>query len=197
MLFAAHPMHLAGADIQVQVCNAVGAPEAEVRKALARAGWILRQAGVEAHWSECATSVRERTGVQDRGRQSRSEPFVVSILPEDPREGGSADVLGFAVLAGRRNGAAVIYSRVISVLKENPDYADCNILGSVIVHELGHLLLRSPEHGEGIMRANWDRGEFEAMKQKRLKFSVAQARQMVANVSLYNGAASLSEGGSK
>jgi hypothetical protein len=68
------------------------------------------------------------------------------------------------------------------MLRDNPHYRDCNILASVIAHELGHLLLQSPQHGEGIMKANWGVADFEAMKQRRLKFSPEQARKIRAGL---------------
>jgi len=194
VLFATQATGAARVVMTVQVYNAAGATESEIRKALGGAGRVLRQANVEAHWVECGSSVRDRMGVP--GCVQRSEPglFVLSILPEDPRGGGNA--LGFTVLAGRRNGAAVIYPRVVSMLKDNPQYADCNLLASVIAHELGHLLLRSSQHGEGIMKAHWDAGDFEAMKQNRLKFSPAQSGEFGAGLSWPNENTSSSSAGS-
>jgi hypothetical protein len=178
MFVAAQAAGAAKLEITLQVHNAARAPEAELRKALAEASWILGQAGVETHWLDCGDSVRD--GAELPGCEPRTETgvFVLSIVSQDPRAPGSGDVLGFAVLAGRGNGAAVIYSHILSKLKENPQYAEWNIVASVIAHEVGHLLLRSPQHGEGIMKANWGAADFDAMKQRRLKFAPAQARKL-------------------
>lgn len=184
VLFAIQATGAARVVMTVQVYNAASATESEIRKALGGAGRVLRQAGVEAHWVECGSAVRDRMSVPGCVQRSESGLFVLSILPEDPRGGGNA--LGFTVLAGRRNGAAVIYPRVVSMLKDNPQYADCNLLASVIAHELGHLLLRSSQHGEGIMRASWGSDDFAAMKQNRLKFSPAEARELGAGLSWRN-----------
>ena len=192
LFFATHAAGAAGAVITVQVYNAAGATPSTIRKAVDGAGRVLRQAGVDAHWVECESLVRDWLSIP--GCVQRSEPglFVLSILPEDPRGAGNA--LGFAVMAGRRNGAAVIYPRVVSMLKDNPQYADCNLLANVIAHELGHLLLRSSQHGEGIMKANWDAGDFEAMRQNRLKFSRAQSGTFGAGLSWRNEGTSFSRG---
>jgi hypothetical protein len=165
-----------GARITVQVYNPAGAPEGELRRSLGEAGRILRQAGVEARWVECRTPIGECA--QDRG----PGVFVLSVLGADPRGEGSEDALGFAVLAGRRNGAVVIYPRAMERLEGYPQYADCDILAGVIAHEMGHLLLGSARHGQGIMKANWDGHDFEAMMQRRLGFSAAEVRAIGARV---------------
>ncbi len=187
ILLAIHAMPLAGAQITVQVWNVARAPEHEVQQALEDASWILRQAGIAAQWIRCGNPAVD--GRAARECYPRSEPglFVFSILPEDPRGGIPGDALGFAVLAGRRNGAAAIYSRIVTLLRNNPHYAECNILASVIAHELGHLLLGSAQHAGGIMKANWDAADFAAMKQRRLKFSRAQARGLAMHLSVGMG----------
>ena len=183
ILLATYAMTLAGAEITVQVFNAARAPEREVRRALAGAGRILRQAGIAAQWIQCGNPALDGRAVSECDPRSEPGLFVFSILPEDPREGIPGDALGFAVLAGRRNGAVAIYSRIVTLLRDNPDYANCNILASVIAHELGHLLLRSAQHAAGIMKANWDAADFEAMKQRRLIFSRAQAQKLATGPS--------------
>ena len=172
----------AGFVITVQVYNAANATNLEIRKALDGAGSILRQAGVEARWIDCVSTLRDRMVLPVCVQRSEPGLFVLSILPEDPRGGGNA--LGFAVLTGRRNGAAVIYPRVVTMLTVNPQYADCNLMASVIAHELGHLLQRSSQHGEGIMKAQWDSGDFAAMRQNRLKFTHAQSEGLGAGGSI-------------
>ena len=55
-----------------------------------------------------------------------------------------------------------------------------NLLGHVIAHQLEHLLLRSPQHGDGVMKADWNGRDFEAMRQRQLEFSLAEARRLVS-----------------
>jgi hypothetical protein len=181
ILFAAQAV-AAAPTIKVQVHNAANVPQSSVRRALAEAVWILRQAGIEMQWIECGNSVRESAELP--GCRPRTEPglFVLSLLGEDSRAGTGSDALGFAVLAGNRNGAAVIFSHVASLRKDYSQYADCDIAGAVIAHELGHLLLDSAKHGDGIMKANWEPADLAAMRQRRLKFSQAEAREMGANL---------------
>ena len=61
--------------------------------------------------------------------------------------------------AGLRNHAAVLWRSVSGTAQENADKVDSGmLLGMVIAHELGHLVMGSGTHGPGIMSANWLRG---------------------------------------
>jgi hypothetical protein len=174
----------AAPSIDVQVYNAANVPQTGVRRSLAEAVGILRRAGIDLHWTECGNSVREGAGLPGCEPRTRPGLFVLSLLAQDPRADIASDALGFAVLAGNRNGAAVIFSRVASLRRDNPQYADCDITGAVIAHELGHLLLNSAKHGDGIMKANWGPADFAALRQRRLRFSKAEARDMGANLTI-------------
>ena len=182
MIFAAQ-LVVAAPIIQLQVYNAAKVPRSGVRRSLTEAVWILRQAGIELQWIDCGESIRESAALPACRPATRPGLFVLSLLGEDSREDAGNDVLGFAVLAGNRNGAAVISSRVASLRSDYPQYADCDITGAVIAHELGHLLLNSAKHGDGIMKADWQPADFAAMRHRRLRFSQAEAREIAANLS--------------
>ena len=53
------------------------------------------------------------------------------------------------------------------------------ILGSVMAHEMGHLLLGSNAHAiSGIMRAHWESGELRRIAMGTLVFLPEQAKRM-------------------
>jgi hypothetical protein len=53
------------------------------------------------------------------------------------------------------------------------------VLAYATVHEIGHLLLGNDAHTpRGVMKATWDRTDFEAMNQNYLHFSQEQLRQL-------------------
>ena len=86
--------------------------------------------------------------------------------------------LGFALLQGQSNRAAAVYPKIAALVADYPQYANCALLGSVIAHELGHLLYRSTRHGEGVMNANWGKRDLQAMAQRRLLFTNDQAQTL-------------------
>jgi hypothetical protein len=70
------------------------------------------------------------------------------------------------------------------------------ILGFVIAHELGHLLLGTNSHATvGIMRANWKKSELSAAGKGLLGFSETQAETMRAR--LENASVPTPVGGSR
>ena len=53
------------------------------------------------------------------------------------------------------------------------------LMGHVIAHELGHLLLETPEHSvEGIMRARWGQSDLDRAAQGLLLFHPSQGPRM-------------------
>src|SRR5262249_35089222 len=71
-----------------------------------------------------------------------------------------------------------LYDRVQNLAAANStDVAP--ILGTVIAHEIGHLLLRSPEHSsKGIMQRNWPSADLQSAAQGRLRFTAEESQRM-------------------
>ena len=164
-------------EIIVQLYNYAKAPKKEVRQAEVTVGWLFQKAGIHVHWVECPPLDLARGA--DQVCQQAADPrlFVLSIINWDsPR--GSDSVLGFALLQGEANHAAAVYPRIKAVAENNPARQDCGLLGSVLAHELGHLVFRSTQHGEGIMRPRWISGDYQLMTHRRLVFTHEQARML-------------------
>jgi hypothetical protein len=165
------------AEITVQVHNDAGLPEHKVSLALAEAAWIMRLAGVTVHWTRC-------TGAVDCQESPDPRLLVISINADAPSD-LSKTALGFALpFTARGNHAAAFVGKVASFTQNHLLGAseDPSVLGAVIAHELGHLLLKSNEHGDGIMRADWQSGAARAIVQRRLVFTPVQARNMRQNL---------------
>jgi hypothetical protein len=168
-------------SITVQVFNYAGAPASEVRQAKSEAGWIFRRAGIDITWVDCPPIVRERGADQVCKEPADPHLFVLAINPVCPPEQHD-NALGFAVLPGRTNHAAVCYPRIAAFAEEQEFRA--GLLAGVMAHELAHLLLCSAAHGEGLMQPQWTAVEVHAMAQRRLTFTPAQShtlRRMVAS----------------
>ncbi|MDE3164239.1 MAG: hypothetical protein KGN36_00390 [Acidobacteriota bacterium] len=164
-------------EITVQVYNQAGAPAVEVHKAESTASWMYLKAGIDVHWVECPPLERVRGGDQACRQPDDPALFVLSINPDCPPE-TSATAMGFAVLQGQSNHAAVVYPRIEAVSQKDPQCQDCALLGSAMAHELAHLIFHSARHTDGIMRAVWTSGDFRAMTQQRLVFTQVQVRTL-------------------
>lgn len=164
-------------EITVQLYNNVSAPRREVLDAQAEAGRIFQKAGIQVNWRYCLP--QEIPGNREPGCEPIDVPtvLVISII-SGLAPNGSEFALGFALMQGHSNHAAVLYPKVSALVADNPQYRDCSILGNAIAHELGHLLLRSTRHEEGLMRARWDKSDLRAMAQRRLVFNKGQAQRL-------------------
>jgi hypothetical protein len=144
------------------------------------AGEILQRAGVDARWIECPV------GSPSSGACASPVStlvLVVNLLPRSMsdrlhRPGG---VLGVAIEASDGKfgcSASVFYDEV----KEQATEHELNfgeLLGDVIAHELGHLLLGINSHSNaGLMSAFWSGNKLRIASQGLLTFTAAQAKRI-------------------
>jgi hypothetical protein len=94
------------------------------------------------------------------------------------------EVFGAAFLSADGSGcySDVFYDRA-TALQATSNVGLSDILGSVVAHELGHLLLGSNAHtASGIMRAQWKEEELNRIVRGNLLFSAAQSERMRARL---------------
>jgi hypothetical protein len=81
---------------------------------------------------------------------------------------------GFGVYAG------VFHDRV---RQPGASIDEAELLGSVVAHELGHLLLGTGQHSAaGIMKGEWRYKQSILVAQGLLRFDTGQRRRMLANM---------------
>lgn len=104
--------------------------------------------------------------------------LAVRVVPQSRLS--TNEVFGVAFLSAEGTGcySDVFYDRVME-LHANWNVGLQDILGSVIAHELGHLLLGSNSHASaGIMRAHWQGEELRRLSRGNLWFTSVQADHM-------------------
>lgn len=126
------------------------------------------------------TPARTWSGLPDRGCSKFEWPtnLALRVLP---RSAGSVnDVFGVAFLSAEGTGcySDVYYDRATDLHADwNVSLAD--ILGAVMAHELGHLLLGSNSHTPlGIMQGHWQPEELRRLARGGLLFTAAQDHHM-------------------
>ena len=67
-----------------------------------------------------------------------------------------------------------MYYRIVESVAERTGVDTESVMGCVMAHEIGHLLLGPGHVPAGIMRAEWDTGDLEAIRKGWLVFSHAQ-----------------------
>jgi hypothetical protein len=153
------------------------APAARLR-AEQEAARILKEAGISSLWADIASE--EQTDLP-------AGALVVRILPEagsthDPKALGVALALGPGALY-----ATIFFDRVCERAAD-PVLSEAGaslavLLGHVIAHEIGHLLLGTNSHSRsGLMSAAWDLNDMRAIARGRLSFGSDESAKMRAEV---------------
>jgi len=177
------PLHL---EITVRVYDYAGTRAGTLGRAKQVAATILRQAGVETVWTACRTSLADSPKDAACQRPLGPRDLVLRVVNESMarRMGRHYETLGYAlhVREGFSTVAAAYHHRAIELERGTiaPRFA---ILGHMMAHELGHLLLEEEGHsGDGIMRAVWGPEDLQKAAFGRLAFTPRQARWIRQNV---------------
>jgi hypothetical protein len=142
---------------------------------------ILAQADVDARW-ELWLGPPADGDSPIRQSACQANSYVLQIMPKAMVAAlqESPDSLGFTLLSdtGESVMSSVFYDR-ISKLSSGPRAATPVLLGRVMAHEIGHLLLGAKAHSpSGIMRAHWSDQDFSMGGRADLFFTAEQSRRM-------------------
>jgi len=181
MGFASSETALASQDgppaITVLVANYSQASPAILAAAEREAGRILGQAGLRASWLECSV-VPSTVSTQDPCQGApEANGIRLRILAAPVQDKFQDSVFGFAVHPVL---ASVYYEFALRrARRDDADFELPIILGSVMAHELGHLLLGSNSHFDrGIMLARWEVNQVRQLMMGTLLFTPEQSKLM-------------------
>ena len=154
--------------VHVLVSDAAGIPAEVAAEARQTTERIFRRLNVEISWVDPASS-----------NLALTTPYVIRVVMSMNAgwHDASSRSLGFAMPGTRV--ATVVYPRVLQLAGDSAGAGV--VLGHVMSHELGHLLLRQTTHSaSGLMQAEMDVMRAE---QGRLLFTDEQADVIRANLS--------------
>src|SRR4029077_17568211 len=145
--------------ITVLISNYAQAPPAILAAAEREAGRILREAGLRTVWLECQGG-RFTQGPCERA--SEANDVWLRVLPAPMLNRFHVTTFGFTVHPVL---ASVYYDYAVRVAKtDDAEFKLPIILGCVIAHELGHLLLGPNSHSPtGVMQAQWERKQVQEL----------------------------------
>ena len=140
---------------------------------------IFRQAGVETVWTTCVPrpqkiQTSDCYAVDTTHLMMKILPRAVSAQARD-----RSDVLGTALVGANGVGyyAYVFYDSVQRITEERK--LGHAMLGDVLAHEIGHLLLGSNSHSvSGIMSAHWYGEELRRVSEATMLFTPSQTRML-------------------
>jgi hypothetical protein len=171
-------------QVTVFVNDSANVAERVVLEAEQSAGRIFRQAGVDVAWVNCGLQNRYRSELQCEASTISNPSLVVRIIPHARTLG--EDVFGVSFVDHDTGTYADLFFEPIEQLHhQNKEIPVASILGSVLAHELGHLLLGWNAHFPGgIMQAHWNEGQLRLIAMGRMFFSKEQATKMRGRIAV-------------
>ena len=157
-------------QITVVVYNDAAVPALVIESAKEIAARIYRDAGVAIMW-------------KDRGAPATgATELFVRIVRRSLNLPG--EDFGIAFVGGDGHGVqADIFYSGIEQLRNNTTANPAQIMGHVMAHELGHLLLGMNSHSSsGLMQAHWTDQQLRLMSKGILKFDKRQSRAIGARL---------------
>jgi len=168
-------------QLSVFVAERAGADERTLSAAEQDATRVFHQAGVLVDWINCP----ESAGGNSAG--ACSDPIHADLIVHLVTHSRTLSGEFFGVAFPTHDGGvyADVFFDAIQQLEEKTKVASlASILGNVMAHEVGHLLLGANSHCEqGIMQAHWQSGQLHQMARGQLRFTKEQAVKIQSRVS--------------
>ena len=167
---AVHAQSVQQPRLAVSIQNLPGVTADALAEASQHVVRVFAAAGIEVLWHEYPTPP---TGADF------AVTLVITTRPPS-LAGAATDVLGIAASVETRCGrVAWALWHHITAFAEAHGRTTSLVLGYVIAHEIGHLLLPPPSHGtNGLMRANWRAADLNDAERGLLRFTHGEARVM-------------------
>lgn len=137
---------------------------------------VLLRAGVNIIWADCPAA--------DCDRPVSPEVLQVRIIDRQMASKTSVtkSCLGFALLSGEFSFIASVFYHKAVELERDTNARRAQILGAMLAHEIGHLLLGKGSHSrEGIMRGGWEEKDLRTIARGQMWFSRLEAKRLAAN----------------
>jgi len=179
VLIIAAPLATARAEagsvsLTVSVFNDVGASQSVLSEAQVRATYIMRQAGVSLAWLDCGSPGSRQPSA---GCSAISFPQHLSVRLVSRASPAREDAFGQSFQNADGEGSyAIVYFHVLASSEAAGAVKTGELLGHVVAHELGHLLLGKDSHSAtGLMSAVWRVAELHQASRGNLLFTSGQA----------------------
>ena len=167
-------------SLTIRVYDYAGIPAKPLKRAVDIVSGAYNKIGVRVDWLG-ALNRSNPTELQQAPTDAVATATIVILTPKMARLGRiPKQLIGYAAVPDKGIGriAFVVYDRVQQIAREA--VADeTELLGVVMAHEVGHLLLPPGSHtDDGLMRGRWDRDAFRHLNPERLGFSGGQASRI-------------------
>ena len=171
----------------IRTYNQYGISRENLRVAWDSAEAVLKDAGIDVTWFDCAQKSGnngEPIGEPPNCRQTPSSNEVFLRIQAKGPAGGTRNVsMGSSLVSRRPEGYApllsTVFADVVAFVARDAGVDARRLLGYAIAHEIGHLLLNTPRHSDsGLMRALWSRFELQRSRTADWMFLSEEAKTM-------------------
>jgi hypothetical protein len=155
-------------------------------QALKEAARVHRRAGVATEWLTDPPRASGSAAIEDRpSLKAFTVHLIIQANLRVTREGTSKFLMGAAPKTARDCGGTVyVFYDQIAGFSSVQRIDSALAMGTVIAHEVGHLLLRQQGHSaEGLMRASWDSNDWQRAAMGFLLYSSHDAATIRATIS--------------
>lgn len=172
-----------GLRIEVLVYNYAGLSPETLAHAEREAARIYQRAGLVTEWMDCALSPAEAAQYPACELSPGPTRLALRLLSRQMAERRKLDPMtfGFALLPedGGFGTIVNVYCHRAEELAKGREKTHAVLLGHLMAHELGHLLLGAGSHSaSGLMHVPWQKKELELVSQGSMFFTPWQAEQM-------------------
>jgi hypothetical protein len=186
ILFSLSPIRAQGSSketIAVRVYDFAAIPVEEVKRAQQEADDIFARSNVRLTWLDCTLDAERQPADPTCNAVSGSSVLNLRLLPEqmEPKQGLPKGIFGFSMMSttGGFSSTTNVYVDRVGAIADGRKYRQPVVLGAIIAHELGHLLLGIGSHSKfGLMSLPWGPKALTAADQGVLGFSKRETEQL-------------------
>jgi hypothetical protein len=164
-------------NLTISVFNDAGVEQSVWLQAQGRATEIMRHSGISLTWLACGSSAIR---MPDSNCSAISYPAHLSVRLVPKASPVKGDIFGqtFQDAAGEGN-YVLIYYASMKAFRAATTVSTGELLGCVIAHELGHLLLGTASHSPaGLMSGVWQDAELQQAVHHNLYFTSGEGDRM-------------------
>ena len=178
----AHAEEPSARRLTLRTYNYAGILPEVLARAERRADRLFEQVGLETRWLHCPTSPGQIAENPACRAPIGSADFILNLLPlsMSKKYGLKRSVFGFARPTAYGSGGdwvSLFVSRVTDLARHGSisgshEEVEALILGHMLAHEVGHLLLGPRSHSpRGVMSFPWNKRTLTLMERNLLRFS--------------------------
>ena len=171
--------------VNVRIFNYADVPSAVFTKAQKQAGRIFSRSGIVTNWIECFVPSQSVKRDPRCTAKPKADDIVMRIVSKAMIRSRPHSEFGIALIprdGGFGKHASVFYIR-LDEYTERWQASKGLLLGHLVAHEMGHLLLGANSHSaSGLMHAPWSRKTIESASRGTLFFTSQEATRMQQQV---------------